>query len=463
MSILIQNARYLITMDSRRRIIRDGAVAIEGNRIEAVGKTGELKTQYSSAEHVLDAGNCVVTPGLVNCHLHTAQYLARGVADNVFLPTWIHERIYPYEASLTPEETRISALAALTEAVKTGTTFVADPGSHHMDAVAEAVEQIGVRAVLARSLVDIQSPGRPVPEAMRGSTQEAVKAGEEFVRRHNNAAGGRVKAWFSIRTERTTSNELAKAVKEKADKYGTGIESHVSNTQDSVNRHKEVFSGKTPLIRYHEAGILGPNLLIIHANWLTGDEVELVKKYDVKVVHCPSSAYMDGAGTLVGGSFEEMEEAGVTVALGCDTAPASNFLDMIRVGYAVVSHRDVMMDATLYPPEQILEMLTVKGARALLSEREVGSIEVGKKADIVVFDAKKPGWTPLLNPVSNLIHSACGDSTRDAIIDGRIVVKDGRLQTLDEEELRSKAEKAAEDVTGRAGVRIHARPTWPIV
>ena len=120
-----------------------------------------------------------------------------------------------------------------------------------------------------------------------------------------------------------------------------GIESHVSNTQDSVNRHKEIFRGKTPLRRYLEAGILGPNLLIIHANWLTTEEIELVKKHDVKVVHCPSSSFADAGGTLVGGRFEEMEEAGVTVALGCDNAAASNFLDMVRVGYTMTAHRDV--------------------------------------------------------------------------------------------------------------------------
>lgn len=463
MTVFVRNARYLITVDGSRRILKDGAIAVDGNKIVAVGKTDELKSKYASAEHVIDASSCVVTPGLVNVHLHTAQYLARGIADNVFLPTWIHERLYPYEAALTPEETRIAALAALVEAVKTGTTFIADPGSHHMDGVVDAVSQIGIRAVLARSLVDIDTPGRPVPEAMRASTQGAVRAGEEFVKRYNNASDGRIKAWFSIRTERTTSNELAKAVKQKADEYKTGIESHVSNTQDSVNRHKEVFGGKTPLMRYYEAGILGPNLLIIHANWLTKQEVELVKKYDVKVVHCPSSAFMDGAGTLVGGRFEEMEEAGVSVALGCDTAPASNFLDMIRVGYTAVSHRDVKMDATLYPPEKILEMLTVTGARSLLSEKETGSIEVGKKADFVLFDIKKPGWTPLLNPVSNLIQSASGESTRDVIIDGQIVMKNGDIQTVDEEKILEQAQKAAEDVTERAGVRIHAKPAWPVL
>jgi len=137
MSILVKNARYVITVDQSRRVIKDGAVAIDGNTIAAVGKTSEIEGQYPSAEHIIDASNCVVTPGLVNCHLHTAHYMARGIGDNIFLPTWIHERTYPYEAALKPEETRTAALACLTEALKTGTTFIADPGTHHMDAAQE--------------------------------------------------------------------------------------------------------------------------------------------------------------------------------------------------------------------------------------------------------------------------------------------------------------------------------------
>ena len=462
MSILVRNARYAITMDSSRRIISNASIAIEGSSVAAVGKTEDVLKQYPSAEHVIDASHCVVTPGLIDCHLHTAQYLGRGIADNVSLPTWIHDRVYPYEAELRPEECRIAATACLIEAVKTGTTFIADPGSYHMNEIVEAVGKVGIRAVLARSLVDINTPGRPIPKAMSESTEKAVREGEEFVRRHNKTQDGRIRAWFCIRTERTTSNELASAIKEKADRYGTGIESHVANAQDSVNRHKEIFR-KTPLQRYHDIGILGPNLLIIHANWLTDQEVDLVKKYDVKVAHCPTSNLTTGSGTLVAGKFEKMEEMGITVALGADSAAASNFLDMIRVGYTTIAHRDVRTDPTLYPPEHIMEMLTLNGARALLSEKETGSIEVGKKADIVVFDTKKPGWTPLLNPVSNLIQSASGQSARDVIIDGKLVVRDGRVQNVDEEEIRTRAEQVAEEVTQRAGVRGHGLSTWPIV
>ena len=461
MSILVKNARYIVTMDPERRIIANASVAVDGNSIVSVGNTEEVLKNYPSLDQVINAENCVVTPGLIDCHLHTAQFLGRGIADNVSLPTWIHDRVYPYEAELRPEECKIAATACLIEAVKTGTTFIADPGSYHMNEIVQAVETVGVRAVLARSLVDINSPGRPIPKAMGESTEKAVREGEEFVRRYNKTQDGRINAWFCIRTERTTSNELAISVKEKADKYGTGIESHVANAIDSVNRHKEIFR-KTPLQRYNDIGILGPNLLIIHANWLTDQEVDLLKRYDVKVAHCPTSNLTTGSGTLVAGKFERMEEIGITVALGSDSAAASNFLDMIRVGYATIAHRDVRTDPTLYPPEHILEMLTLNGARALLSENVTGSFEIRKKADIVIFDTRKPGWIPLLNPVSNLIQSASGESTRDVIIDGRIVVRDGKVQNVDEEEVRIKANKFAEEVTERAGVRGHGRSTWPL-
>lgn len=171
-----------------------------------------------------------------------------------------------FEANLKPDEAYISAMLCFIEAIKSGTTFIADPGGYHMEQVVRAAEEIGIRAVLARSLIDIHSRARPIPESIREDTEKALKAGEEFVKNYDSTASGRIRAWFSLRTERMVSNDLCRAVKELADKYGVGIETHVAGTLDFVNRRKEIFGVRPQLKGYNEIGILGPNLLIIHAN-----------------------------------------------------------------------------------------------------------------------------------------------------------------------------------------------------
>ena len=459
-SILVKNAKFVITMDEKRRIIRDCAVAVRDGKIAAIGKNEKIEKEYSSADTVIDASKMMVCPGLINAHCHTTQQLAKGLADNVFLPTWIHDRLYPFEANQKPEEVYLSALACFVEAIKTGTTYLADPGGYHMERVVNAAEEIGIRAVLARSLVDIHASGRPIPESIREGADEALGAGEDFVKKYNGAANGRIHAWFSLRTERMVSNELCSSVKKLADKYHVGIESHVSSNLDSVNRHKEVFRGKTPIKRYAEAGVLGPNLLIVHANWLTDEEIELVKDFDVKVVHCPTAGAAGGYGTFKVGKFVEMMEKGITVSLGHDSAAESNFIDMIRVAQMVGAHRDVRLDATLFPPETLLEMLTINGSKALLSEAEVGSLQVGKKADFVLFDLERPEMIPLHNPVSNLIHSGSGEAANTVIIDGKVVMQNRKIETVNETEVLNKAQKAAEEIADRAGLNAYTMPAW---
>jgi len=458
--ILIKNAKFVVTMDEKRRILRDCAIAMDDGKITAIGESKRVQKEHGSADVVIDAGKMLVCPGLINAHCHTTQQLAKGLADNVFWPTWIHDRLYPFEANQKPEDVYFSSMLCFVEAIKTGTTYLADPGGYHMERVVQAAEEIGIRAVLARSLVDIHASGRPIPESMREGAEEAAKSGEDFVRKYDGFAEGRVHAWFSLRTERMVSNDLCQKVKKLADKYRVGIESHVSSNLDSVNRHKEIFEGNTPVRRYKEAGVLGPNLLIVHANWLTDEEIELVKKFDVKVVHCPTAGAAGGYGTFKVGKFVEMMERGITVSLGHDSAAESNYMDMIRVAQMVAAHRDVRLDATLFPPEILLEMLTINGSRALLSESEVGSLQVGKKADLVLFDLERFDMVPLHNPISNLVHACSGECANTVIIDGKIVMEDRKVKTVDENEVLSKAQRAAEEVAERAGLTEFTKPKW---
>ncbi|MBI2183669.1 MAG: amidohydrolase [Thaumarchaeota archaeon] len=461
-SIFIKNIRYLVTVDGTRRIIEDGAVAIEDSKIVAVGKSDQLKKDYGSTDIVIDGSNKVATPGLINCHVHTPYYVVRGLADNLTLPTWLSEIVIPAQNSLSDGEAYVSSLATLIESLKYGVTTVVDTGEGKIERVPDAAENVGIRIVVGKSVHDVPTV-RHLKDTveLHAKTEQCAKAAENFYRKHHGRANGRVNIWFCPSHERAVSDELLRECKERADKHGVGLESHVSASITSVLRHNELF-GLPAIKRFKKAGALGPNLLIVHSNWLSDDEIELIRSHDVKVCHCPSSATAGGFGTFSKGKFVEMMEQGVTVALGSDNCAHSNFLDMLRVAYLAGAHRDVRADPSLLPPEELLEMLTLNGAKATLMADKIGSIEKGKKADIVLFDVNRFDWRPLHSPVSNLIFSTTGHSVDTVIVDGNIVVEKGRATTVDEEEILSKVEEVAEDLPARIGLKRSSIGKWPI-
>ena len=458
--LIIKNAYYVFTMNEERQVIKDGAVAINGSKILKVGKNDDIFKKYGDAKKIIDARDSIVMPGMINCHLHTTQQLARGLGDNVFLPSYTHGRIFPYEAALTEDDVYYSAMCACMEAIKTGTTCLVDPGGYHMEKVVDAVEKIGIRAILKRSMIDLQSGDSPVPGKMLESTKNALQAGEDFVSRYNGYANGRIRTWFSMRTERTSSTELLKGTKILADKYRVGIGSHVSCFFTSVASHKEMFDGKTPLVRFNEAGVLGPNLMIYHGNYITDKELDLIVENDVKVVHCPTTGFALGCGAMHG-RHVDMLERGVTVALGTDSASASNSNDMFRAAYSLTAHRDVKRDVTVLTNEEILEIAITNGAKAALWEDEIGAIEEGKKADIIILNTIGPDWIPIHNPVSNTIMSASSGSVSTVIIDGKIVMEERKIKTVHEEEILREGQKRAIDIAKRSGLDVHARMKWP--
>ena len=205
--LLIRNARYAVTMNGAREVIKHASILIEDEKIIGVGPSRLVDPKADGAD-VIDADGQIVLPGLINGHYHNNQQLARGLADNTFLPTFLHDRIYPFESAMIPEDTHISSLCACIEAIKTGTTCFADPGGYNMEEVVRAVSEIGIRAVLSRSMIDINTKARPIPGMMRESTDQALAAGTEFVNSFDGSADGRIKAWFSLRTERMVSDEL---------------------------------------------------------------------------------------------------------------------------------------------------------------------------------------------------------------------------------------------------------------
>ncbi len=460
--LLVKNAQYLITMDEQRRILTDGALAIDNGSIRAVGKTNELEKEFPEAREVVDAQGDVITPGFIDGHFHTTVQFVRGLGDNTPLPVYLHERIYPMEAALSEEEAYVSAVCALIESVRHGATCLCDPGSQRPEATVRAVHDVGSRAVVSRSLTDMAG-GRNLPGTFDSTAREAAAAGEAFVKSLAGSEDGRIRAWFSLRTERMVSDELSLQVAELARQHQVGIVSHMCSARDSVEHHQKIFSGQRPIERFEKNGLLGPNLLLIHAHWLEPDEMDLLATHQVKVVDCPTSCVTIGMGGFARATQIELLKRGVCVCVGCDQSAASNTMDLLRVAQYFRVYQDILEDCSAVTPELILELLTINGAKALLWEDEIGSLEVGKRADLILFDTNRPEWVPLHNPVSTIANATSGDAVKTVIIDGRIVMRDGVFLSIDVQEFLQRGNKIATEAAARLGLDQFARPSWPIV
>lgn len=456
MADLIIRDGYLVTMNARREIFPDGAVAIEGNRIVGVGPTSRIVEEFASPD-VISAKGMLVLPGLIDAHNHPSSYLGTGMSDD--LGSSVFERLYPYENALTPEDVYISSLGTFAEMIKSGTTCFNDPGGYDADSVGEAAKVAGMRGVLSRSLRDRSyTAAKFVVEDVDTSLRE----GEGIIERWQGACGGRIRAGLSLRNEIVVTDELCKAVKELADKHKVSIHTHIASVKNGNDRTLEAF-GKRSLQRFYDLGLFSERLICAHAGFANEDEIELMKQHDVKVVHCASTSMLGGMGIIANGMIKKMVDAGITVAIGSDTADGGGYLDLVRVMYvAAAAHRDAYADRTIMGAYKALEMGTLEGAKVCLWEDEIGSLETGKLADVILVSQKEMEWAhPGRDPVRSFVYSSHGGSVDTVIIDGRIVMKERILTTIDEEDIRRQVGKAGTDILARIGVT--AGSAWPVL
>ena len=453
----------LITMNERRSIISDGAVAIEKDRIIAVGKTKEVKSAHKG-DIELNAANKIIMPGLIDGHQHPTQYLSKGIGDDVSAQKWVYERVFPYEAALTPEDCYVGALGSFVESVRHGTTTHNDPGVpgslEHVDRVASAMKEVGIRGILARYTFDYEVEGFPVPDSLRLPTDEQLRLNEEVVRKWNGKNGDMIRAWFGWRLPINASDELLVETKRLADKYGVGMHTHANMFREENEVMKKHF-GYRSLERYEKLGIIGPNLYLVHMGWTTPQEIRMLKRHDAKVCHCPTSSMHNCYGCICHGTFPEMIAQGLTVTLGCDSATCGRTLDMLFVAYlAACAHKDATLDPLAVGPHKALEMATIDCAKGLMWEDKIGSIEVGKRADIITVDLESPEWWPMRDVVANLVYSGDAGHVDNVIVNGKFVMRDRQIVTLDEGEVIKKVREIADAAVERAGVKI--RPRWKV-
>jgi len=454
-TLKIDNARFILTLDPKRTIIQDGSIVIEGQTITQVGKAKELAN--AGASRVIDAREMVVTPGFFDGHLHISYaHAVRGI-----FPDDVADRlttVFQLQSVMTEEEEYHTSLLAIIELLKNGTTCFLDPGTTKFpDACMQAYEDSGCRIVLGEGVTDIPEP-RKLPLY---STEEAISRMESTIKKYDHRLNGRIRAWAMPFSLSNCTAELLKGAKKLADQYGTGMTLHHTigpkMRQGFLEQH-----GKLPTEYLEEIGALGPNVLLAHVMGLDDAEIDCLARSRTGVVMCPSNVLKQGGGIKENGKMPELLAKGVNVALGSDSANSSNHLDMVRsMNLAACLYKDARQNTKMVPAEQALEMGTLMGARALGLGDGLGSIEVGKKADLVLFDTRRPEWRSLFNPVNNLIYNADGRSVHTVIVDGRVVVEATRQSFVDEWSLMQKVHEIGQNLMARTGVSIPQR--WPVL
>jgi 5-methylthioadenosine/S-adenosylhomocysteine deaminase len=450
---------YVVTMNAARQVHRDGAVAIAGNRIIAVGPAANILAEHQ-APHVIQADGAMVLPGLIDGHNHPTAYLATGLTDDLDVRTSVFKRLYPYEAHLRPEEAHVAALGTFVEMIRAGTTCFNDPGGYDVDFVGEAARIVGIRGILNRSLRDFADPNMIATKAIVEDVDTCIREGEAVLKRWNGAADGRLRAWLCLRNVVCVSDELCRQVGALAAQHKVGIHTHVASAKGANEVTMRLF-GKRALARYYELGLFGPNLYCAHVGFADDAEVALLKEFDVKVAHCPAASQLAAMGVIANGMIPVMLHKGVTVSLGSDTAGAAGFLDLIRTMYvAACAHRDAHFDPQIMDATKALEMATIDGARACLWDDEIGSLEPGKLADVILIERRGLGWShPARDPVRSLVYSGTGDHVDTVIIDGRIVMRKRVVLTVDEEDVMHRVAAAEAAVMERSGFGTELR--WP--
>jgi len=428
--ILIKDAR-IVTLNSSRQVIERGSVAIEGERIVAICE--EFKDK---ADKVIDARGKAVLPGLINAHTHLAMVLQRGLADDMPLMEWLSTKVWPIEQRMKDKDCKVGAQLGCLEMIKSGTTCFADQ-YFNMDQVARVVEESGIRGALSYGMIDNGDSKKREIE---------VKISQDFIKDFHCKANGRITVMLGPHSPYTCSKECLMEAKEMAKKSSLGIHIHVSESRDELKQVTEK-CGKRPLEYLDSIGFLGPEVLAAHCVWINDAEISILRDRGVKPVHNPVSNMKMGVGVA---PVPEMLSLGIPVALGTDGAASNNSLDMFReMKAAALLNKVHKMNPVAVPATAALEMATINGAKALSLQDKIGSIEVGKKADLIIIDMEKPHLKPMNNIVSHLIYSANGADVDTTIVDGRVLMEERKVLSLNEEKVLELAQRTSDDLISR--------------
>jgi len=382
-------------------------------------------------------------PGLVQAHVHTCQTLARGRADDLELLDWLRTVVWPYEAALDEAALTASAELACAELLLGGTTAILDMATvHHTDAVFAAAERSGIRATIGKAMMDAPDPH--IPPGLRESTQASLDESAALIARWHGAAAGRLRYAYAPRFVLSCTDELLREVGETARARGVRIHTHASENASEIALVRQRF-GKDNIVVLDELGLLGDHCCIAHCIHLSADERRLLAARGAHVCHCPSSNLKLGSGIC---QVPELIAAGVSVAIGADGAPCNNNLDgLLELRLAALLHKHRAGPRALPAPE-VVRMATLGGAAALGLVDQIGSLEVGKRGDMIAIDVAALHTVPTASPWSAVTYAARSSDVRHVAVDGAIVVRDRKLHTLDAPRVRERARAAAARLFG---------------
>jgi len=433
-SDVIVEADYLLTCNLTNAVIKDGAVYVVGDRIKAIGSRKDIHKDFS-ANVVIEGLNKILVPGLVNTHSHSVQTLLRGKADDLALIDWLQKVILPGEISFTVDEVYTSSLLGFAEMIRTGTTTCNDMlTTNHSDYGIQAAIDSGIRTRIGRMLMDVNNG---FPDDMIEHTEKIVEDVIKDIGDYHQTQKNRIKYSLNARFLLSCSPQLMKKLSEIQRNYpDIMIHTHASENREECAQ-VERYYGKSYIRALNELDVLGNQTIIAHGIWLDDVEYSLIEQTDTRITHNPSSNSKLASGICDVSKYLDMD---VIVGLGTDGAPCNNNLDMFReMRLASFLQKIKHLDERVLPSKVVLKMATIEGAKALNLDKEIGSLEIGKKADLFQVDISDVNCIPLYDPISHLVYSASGKDVNMVMIDGKILFKDNQFTIIDLQNLREKA------------------------
>lgn len=426
-TILIKNA---LILSPNKNFENKQSILIKEDLIAEISP----EIDESGADKIIDATGKILLPGFINTHTHLSMTLFRGLADDLSLDSWLNDHIWPMEANLNGEYCYIGALLGAVELIKSGTTTFSDM-YFYMEDVARAIDEAGIRAVLSYGMIDFGDAEK---------RENEIKENMALFEACDGMADGRIKVFFGPHSPYTASEDLLIKVRQLADEHGIGIHIHVSETQKEINDSLEE-KGLRPFEYLEKIGFLGPDVVAAHSVWLSDEEIEIIKKHGVKVSHNPCSNMKLASGIA---PVSKLIDNGICVSIGTDGASSNNNLDLIEeLKTASLLQKVSTLDPKVLNSDESIAMGTIKGAEALGLDSEIGSIEVGKKADIILIDTNSANMIPDSSTLSsNIIYSANGSNVDTTICNGKILMENKKLTVLDEDEIYAKAKQAIKEL-----------------
>jgi cytosine/adenosine deaminase-related metal-dependent hydrolase len=439
-SLLIRGG-IVVTMNDRFDIV-EGDVSIRGGRVASVAPA-----IAEAHDRIIDARGGYVLPGLIQTHIHLCQTLFRGYADDLPLMNWLRERVWLMEAAHSPASLRAAARLAATELLMGGTTTVLTMETvHDTDVVFEAVAESGLRATIGKCMMDGSTE---VPARLQESTRASIEESEAIRKRWDGASQGRLRAAFAPRFAVSCSRELLEAVAALSSAEGVLVHTHASESREEIALVKSISSGLNNVEYLASLHLASPRLCAAHCVWVDEEEQRVLAGHDVKVLHCPGSNLKLGSGVA---PVPEMLARGITVSLGADGAACNNRLDMFDEMRLAAILQATRRHPGALGARDVLRMATRNGARTLGLDADIGSIEPGKRADVIVVDRDRPHLAPGPDVYSTLVYSARGSDVRTTIVDGEVLVDEFSAVRVDRAEIAAEARRAARELASRAGL-----------